>query len=36
MEVILDEIIDKNKVAALKSNNITHIFHHSIYNWCFI
>ena len=36
MQATLDAIISENQSAAIKNNNITHIFHHSTSNWCFI
>ena len=36
MQATLDVIISENQSAAIKNNNITHIFHHSTSNWCFI
>ena len=35
MQAALDEIIGENQTAAIKNNNITHIFHRSTSNWCF-
>ena len=32
MQGTLDAIIGENQSAAIKNNNITHIFHHSISN----
>ena len=32
MQGTLDAIIGENQSAAIKNNNITHIFHHSINN----
>ena len=32
MQATLDAIIGENQSAAIKSNNITHIFHHSTSN----
>ena len=34
-QAALDEIIGENQTAAIKNNNITHIFHRSTSNWCF-
>ena len=35
MQATLDAIIDKNQSAAIKNNNITHMFYHPTCNWCF-
>ena len=35
MQTTLDAMIDEKQSAAMKNNNITQIFHHSICNWCF-
>ena len=35
MHATLGTIIGENQSAAIKSNNITHIFHNSTCNWCF-
>ena len=34
MQATLDPIISENQSAAIKNNNITHYFHHSICNSC--
>ena len=35
MPTTLDTIIGESQAAAIKNNNITHIFYHSTGNWCF-
>ena len=35
MQATLDVIIGEKQSAAIKYNNITHIFHKSTCNWCF-
>ena len=35
MQATLDAIIGENQSAAIKNNNITHMFHYSTCNGCF-